>query len=128
MYLMWWWQSFLRYFKFSSLLHVQWAYFNRLNIHLVWVCHVRGEVPPRTFFPLSPNDETCKVDHLSHVSLLGLLSVLGQVPRPNTLFWAIVPTAWIVNFDYLEEKKWQISSSKFFLFFEFIYLFYFIFW
>ena len=36
--------------------------------------------------------------------------------------------AWMVNFDYLEEKKWQISSSKFFLFFEFIYLFYFIFW
>ena len=92
MHLMWWWQLFHRYFEFSSLSHVQGAHFNRLNIHLVWVCRVRGEVPPRTFFPLSPNAEACKVDRLSHISLLGLVSVLGQGPRLNTLFWAIVPT------------------------------------
>ena len=76
-HLIWWWQLFLTYFEFSSLSRVQVAYFNRLNIHLVRVCHVRGEVPPRTFFLLSPNDEACKVDHLSHVSLLELVSVLG---------------------------------------------------
>ena len=86
MHLMWWWQPFLIYFEFSSLSRVQGAYFNHLNIHLVWVCRVRGEVPPRTFFPLSPNDEACKVDHLSHVSLLGLVSVLRQDSRLNTLF------------------------------------------
>ena len=86
MHLMWWWQPFFRYFELSSLSRVQETYFNHLTIHLVWVYRVRGEVPPRTFFPLSPNDEACKVDHLSHVSLLGLVSVLEQGLRPNTLF------------------------------------------
>ena len=79
-YLMWWWQFFLRYFEFSSLSYVQGAYFNCLSIHLVCVCCVRGGVPPRTFFPLSPTDEACNVDHLSRVSLLGLVNVLGQGP------------------------------------------------
>ena len=77
-HLMWWWQFFLRYFEFSSLLCVQGVYFNCLNIHLVWVSRVRGEVPPWTFFSLSPADEACNVDHLSYVSSLGLVSVLRQ--------------------------------------------------
>ena len=71
-------------------------YFNHLTIHLVWVYRVQGEVPPRIFFPLSPNDEACKVDHLSHVSLLGLVSVLGQGLRPNILFLGHSPH----NFNY----------------------------
>ena len=41
-YLMWWWQLFLRYFEFSFLSRVQGAYFKCLSIHLVWVCRVRG--------------------------------------------------------------------------------------
>ena len=86
----------MRLEKYSSLSRNQGAYFNRLNIHLVWVCRVREEVPPQTFFPLSPNDEACKVDHLSHVSFLELVSVLRQGPRPNTLFWAIVPTVFYI--------------------------------
>ena len=57
---------------------------------MAWVCRVRGGVPPRTFFFLSPTDEACNIDNLSHVSLLGLVSVLGQGSRRNTLFWAIV--------------------------------------
>ena len=77
MHLMWWWQLFLRYFEFPSLSRVQGAHFNCLSIHLVCVCRVQGGVPPRTFFLLSPTDETCNVDHLSRVSLLGLVSVLG---------------------------------------------------
>ena len=32
------------------------------------------------------------MDHLSRILLLGLVSVLGQGPRPNTLFWALAPT------------------------------------
>ena len=75
-YLMWWWQLFLRYFEFSFLSRVQGMHFNSLNIHLLWVYRVRGEVPPWTFFSLSPNDEACIADHLSHVCLLGFVSVL----------------------------------------------------
>ena len=91
-HLMWWWQLFLGYFEFSSLSRVQRVHFNCLSIHLVCVCHDGGGVPPRTFFPLSPIDEICNVDYLSRVSLLGLISVLGKDPRPNTLFWALAPT------------------------------------
>ena len=94
-HLKWWWQLFLRYFEFSSLSHVQGAHFNCLSIHLVWVCHVQGGVLPQTFFPLSPTDEACNVDHLSCVSLLELVSVLEQGPRPNTLFWALAPTIYL---------------------------------
>ena len=96
-HLMWWWQLSLIYFEFSSLSRVQEVYFNCLSIHLVCVCRVRGEVPPRTFFPLSPTDKTCNVDHLSCVSLLGLVSVLGHGPRLNTLFWILAPTISIYN-------------------------------
>ena len=85
MYLMWWWQLFFRYFEFSFLSRVQRVCFNSLNIHLLRICHVQGEVPLRTFFSLSSNDEACNVDHLSHVCLLGFASVLGQGPRPNSL-------------------------------------------
>jgi len=105
---MWWWQLFLRYFEFSSLSRVQGAYFNCLSIHLVYVCRVQRGVPPWTFFPLSPTDEACNVDHLSRVSLLGLVSVLGQGPRPNTLFWALAPTIAPQNSDFSlpsEEKS-----------------------
>ena len=91
-HLMWWWQLFLRYFEFSSLPRVQGAYFNCLSLHLICICRVRGGVPPRTFFPLFLTDEACNVDHLSRVSLLGLVSVLGQGPGPNILFWALAPT------------------------------------
>ena len=90
-HLMWWWQFFLRYFEFSSLLRVQGVHFNCLSIHLVCVCHVQEGVPPQTVFPLSPIDEICNLDHLSHVFLLGLVNVLRQGPRPNTLFWALAP-------------------------------------
>ena len=96
-HLMWWWQFFLRYFEFSSISHVQGTYFNCLSIHLAWVCYVRGGVPPRTFFSLSPTDEACNVDNLSRVSLLRFVSVFGQGSRPNTLFWAIVPTIAILK-------------------------------
>ena len=68
--------------------------------HLVCICRVQGGVPPRTFFPSSPTDETCNVDHLSHLLLLGLVSVLGQCPRPNTLFWALAPTIAPQNSDF----------------------------
>ena len=50
MHLMWWWQSFLRYFEFSSFSRVQKVCFNSLNIHLLRTFSVRGEVPPRTYF------------------------------------------------------------------------------
>ena len=108
-HLMWWWQLFLRYFEFSSLSRVQEVHLNCWNTHLVCVCRVRGGVTPRTFFPLSPTEETCNVDHLSRILLLGLVSVLGQCPRPNTLFWALAPTIAPQNSDFSlpsEEKKW----------------------
>ena len=49
-YLMWWWQPFLRYFEFSSFSRVQKVCFNSLNIHLLRTFSVRGEVPPQTYF------------------------------------------------------------------------------
>ena len=49
-YLMWWWQLFLRYFEFSSFSRVQGVFFNSLNIHLLRIFSVHGEVTPRTFF------------------------------------------------------------------------------
>ena len=107
-HLMWWWQLFFKYFEFSSLSLVQEMHFNYLSIHLVCICRVRGGVPPRTFFPLSPIDEICNVDHLSRVSLLRLVSVLGQGPRPNTLFWVLAPIIAPQNFDFSlpsEEKS-----------------------
>ena len=109
-HLKWWWQLFLRYFEFSSLSRVQGAHFNCLSIHLVWVCHVRGGVLPQTFFPLSPTNEACNVDHLSCVSLLELVSVLGQGPRPNTLFWALAPTIYLYIY-------WKIISKNISYFF-----------
>ena len=91
-HLMWWWQFFFRYFEFSSLSRVQGVYFNYLSINLVCVCRVRVGVPPRTFFPLSPTDKTCNVDQLSRVSLLGLVSVLGQGPRPKAQYIILDPS------------------------------------
>ena len=110
-HLMWWWQLFLRYFEFSSLSCVQGAYFNCLSIHLVYVYRVRGRVPPRTFFHLSSTNEACNVDHLSRVSLFGLVNVLGQGPRPNTLFWVLAPTIAPKNsgFSLPSEEKSGVS-------------------
>ena len=100
MYLMWWWQLFFRYFEFSFLSRVQRVCFNSLNIHLLRICHVQGEVPLRTFFSLSSNDEACNVDHLSHVCLLGFVSVLGLGLRPSTLLWAMTPIIAPQNFGF----------------------------
>jgi len=49
-YLMWRWQFFLRYFEFSSFSRVQGVCFNSLNIHLLRIFSVHGEVTPRTSF------------------------------------------------------------------------------
>ena len=85
--------------------------FNSLNIHLLRVCRVRGEVPPQTFFSLSPKDEAYNADHLSHVCLLGFVSVLGQGPRPNTLLWAIAPTVSISRILQMKNNNYVLCGG-----------------
>ena len=97
---MWLWQLFLRYSKFSLLSRVQGMRFTSSDIHLLRVCRVRGEVPPQTFFSLSPKDEAYNADHLSHVCLLGFVSVLGLGPRPITLLWTMTPIIAPQNFGF----------------------------
>ena len=60
-------------------------------------------------------DKACNVDHLSHVCLLGFVSVLGQGPRPNSLLWVIAPTVSIIIFIKLISLKFVFCFLFFFL-------------